>query len=127
LKTAARRAPTPVVLQVQIEDELPDGVEVAAYYAVSEIVTNTAKHAHASAIDVHVSTSERALHVVASDDGVGGADPAHGSGLVGLRDRLEALGGSISVRSPVGHGTIVEIELPLDGRSLFRRPAEPGR
>jgi signal transduction histidine kinase len=115
LRTAARRAPIPVVLQVQIRDALPDGVEVAAYYAVFEIVTNTAKHAHASAIDVQVSTSGQALHVLASDDGVGGADPTHGSGLVGLRDRLEALGGTISVRSPRGQGTVVEISLPLDG------------
>jgi Histidine kinase-, DNA gyrase B-, and HSP90-like ATPase len=98
----------PVALDLQVEGELSDGVEVAAYYAVSELITNTAKHAQASSIDVAVTTVDGVLRIVARDDGIGGADPARGSGLIGLRDRIEALGGTFSVRSPKGEGTAVE-------------------
>ncbi|MDT4914076.1 MAG: hypothetical protein QOC66_3204, partial [Pseudonocardiales bacterium] len=115
LKTLARRAPIPVVLDVRVEDKLSDGVEVAAYYAISELVTNTVKHAHASTINVAVTSAGGVVHIVARDDGIGGADPARGSGLVGLRDRIEALGGTILLRSPNGEGTAVEVALPLDG------------
>jgi signal transduction histidine kinase len=115
LKTLARRAPIPVALDVRVEDKLSDGVEVAAYYAVSEMVTNTAKHAQASTINVEVTCANGVLHILVGDDGIGGADPARGSGLVGLHDRIEALGGTISVRSPTGEGTAVEVALPLDG------------
>jgi signal transduction histidine kinase len=115
LKTLARRAPIRVALDVRVEDDLSDGVEVAAYYAISELVTNTAKHAHESTINVAVTSADGVMHIVARDDGIGGADPARGSGLVGLRDRIEALGGTISVRSPNGEGTTVEVTLPLDG------------
>ena len=90
---------------------------MAAYYAVSELVTNTAKHANASTVNVNVSCANGVLHIVVCDDGIGGADPARGSGLVGLRDRVESLGGTISVRSPRGEGTAVEVALPLDGDS----------
>jgi signal transduction histidine kinase len=115
LKTLARRAPVPVELGVRVEEELADGIEVASYYAVSEIVTNAAKHAKGSSVNVAVSTADGVLHIVARDDGVGGADPARGSGLVGLRDRIEALGGTVIVKSPKGEGTAVAIALPLDG------------
>jgi signal transduction histidine kinase len=116
LKTLARRAPIPVTLDVRVENKLSDGVEVAAYYAVSELITNTAKHAEASAVEVAVTSADGGvLRIVAHDDGIGGADPSRGSGLVGLRDRIEALGGAISVRSPKGDGTSVKIELPLRG------------
>jgi signal transduction histidine kinase len=115
LKTLARRAPIPVTLDVHIEERLLDGVEVAAYYAVSELVVNAAKHANASTVNVDVRCTDGVLHVVARDDGIGGADPARGSGLVGLRDRIEALGGTIAIRSPKGEGTDVEVTLPLDG------------
>jgi len=114
LKTLARRAPIPVALDARVEDELSDSVEVAAYYAVSELVTNTAKHARASTVTVEVTCADGVLHIVAHDDGIGGADPARGSGLVGLRDRIEALGGTISVRSHKGEGTAVEVALPLE-------------
>lgn len=114
LKTLARRASLPVGLDVHVEGELPDSVAVAAYYAVSEIVTNTAKHARASAVDVTVTAADGVLHIVARDDGVGGADPERGSGLVGLRDRIEALGGTIEVSSPKGQGTTVTLALPLE-------------
>ncbi|MDX6469829.1 MAG: hypothetical protein QOF75_1632 [Gaiellaceae bacterium] len=118
LGTLARRAPIPVLLDVTVEDDLPDGVEVAAYYAVSELVTNTAKHAQASSVEIKVACEDGVLRIAAGDDGIGGADPARGSGLVGLRDRIEALGGTISVWSPEGEGTAVEIALPLDGGRL---------
>jgi signal transduction histidine kinase len=115
LKTLARRSPLPVELDLRIEGELTDGTEVAAYYAVSEIVTNAVKHANASILNVDVTSADGVLHIVARDDGVGGADPARGSGLVGLCDRIEAVGGTILVQSPRGKGTAVEIELPVDG------------
>ena len=115
LKTLARRAPIPVALDVRVDDKLSDGAEVAAYYAVSELVTNTAKHANASTVNVKVGCANGVLHIVVRDDGIGGADLARGSRLVGLRDRVESLGGTISVRSPSGEGTVVEVALPLDG------------
>jgi signal transduction histidine kinase len=117
LKTLTRRAPIPVALDVRVDDEPPDGVEVAAYYAVSELITNAAKHAHASTLSVAVTSADGVLRMVVRDDGVGGADPSRGSGLVGLRDRIEALGGAISVSSPRGDGTAIEIALPLDAHS----------
>jgi signal transduction histidine kinase len=113
LKTLARRSPTPVALDVRVDGRLPDGVEVCAYYVVSEMLTNTAKHAQASAVHVDVARADGVLHVVVRDDGVGGADPRRGSGLVGLRDRVEALGGSIAFGSAKGAGTVVEVQLPL--------------
>jgi signal transduction histidine kinase len=114
LKTLARRSPIPVALDVAVEGGLPDGVDVAAYYVVSEMLTNTAKHAQASAVYVDVERAEGVLHISVRDDGVGGADPARGSGLVGLRDRVEALGGTIALKSARGAGTAVEVLLPFD-------------
>ena len=87
---------------------------MAAYYVVSETLTNTAKHAQASAVRVDVARAEGVLHISVRDDGVGGADPARGSGLVGLRDRVEALGGTITFQSARGAGTAVDVLLPLD-------------
>jgi signal transduction histidine kinase len=113
LKTLARRSAIPVDLDVQVPDRLPDRFEVAAYYSVSEVLTNAAKHSQASVVRVDVATRDGTLHVSLRDDGVGGADPAGGSGLIGLRDRVEALGGSLSMRSARGEGTSLEIELPL--------------
>jgi signal transduction histidine kinase len=114
LKILARRSPTPVALDVRVEGRLPDGVEVATYYVVSEMLTNTAKHAQASAVYVDVTRVDGVLHICVRDDGVGGADPARGSGLVGLRDRVEALGGTIAFRSAKGAGTAVNVLLPLE-------------
>jgi signal transduction histidine kinase len=113
LKTLASRSPTPVALDVRVEGRLPEAIEVAAYYVVSEMLTNTAKHAQASALYVDVSRVEEELHIAVRDDGVGGADPARGSGLVGLRDRVEALGGAIAFHSAKGIGTAVAAMLPL--------------
>jgi signal transduction histidine kinase len=113
LKTLAHRSPVPVELDVRVDGRLPERVEVPAYYVVSEALTNAAKHAHASVVRVEVAVIERGLCVVVRDDGVGGADPARGSGLVGLRDRVEAFGGTMTVQSPRGAGTSLDVELPL--------------
>jgi signal transduction histidine kinase len=113
LKTLARRSPIPVDLDVQVGSRLPERFEVAAYYSVSEVLTNAAKHSQASVVRVDVATRDSTLYVSVQDDGIGGADLAGGSGLVGLRDRVEALGGASSLKSPRGEGTSLEIELPL--------------
>jgi signal transduction histidine kinase len=102
-----------VELDVRVEGRLPESVEVAAYYVVAEMLTNAAKHAQASTIRVGVSATDGNLFVSVRDDGVGGADPARGSGLVGLRDRVEALNGALAVASPRGEGTAIEVALPL--------------
>jgi signal transduction histidine kinase len=114
LKGLARRSPVPVALDVRVEGRLPDAVEVTAYYIVSEMLTNAAKHAQASAVSVDVTETDHVLQISVRDDGIGGADPASGSGLVGLRDRVEAGGGLIAFRSPKGAGTSIEVMLPLD-------------
>ena len=92
---------------------LPEPVEVAAYYVVSEALTNTAKHADASAVRVGVEAHDGVLALFIRDDGHGGADPAGGSGLVGLADRIDALGGMLKVASPVGQGTTLHVTLPI--------------
>jgi signal transduction histidine kinase len=113
LKTLARRSAVPVRLDVRLEGRLPEPIELAAYYVVAEALTNAAKHACAAVVDVQVDADEATLHVRVRDDGVGGADLTGGSGLVGLTDRVDALGGRISVHSPPGAGTSLGIELPL--------------
>jgi signal transduction histidine kinase len=92
---------------------LPDQVEVAAYYAVSEALANAAKHARASVVHVELDAPDATLRLAIRDDGIGGADPARGSGLTGLRDRIEALGGTLDVTSPPGGGTTLLIEIPV--------------
>jgi signal transduction histidine kinase len=87
---------------------------VTAYYVVSEALTNAAKHAHASVVQVATEVLDGKLVVEARDDGVGGAEPARGSGLIGLRDRAESIGGTIVIQSPTGAGTSLRVELPLD-------------
>jgi signal transduction histidine kinase len=116
LAALARRSAVPVRLDVQVAGRLPEHAEIAGYYVAAEALTNVAKHAHATSVDVQVAASGDILRVCVSDDGVGGADPAHGSGLVGLKDRTEALGGRIRLHSPPGEGTVLEITLPLPGR-----------
>ena len=112
LKALARRSSAPVHLTVSVDRELPDGVQVAVYYVVSEALTNVAKHAHASAVRVRLADEDGVLRLSISDDGVGGAEPGHGSGLIGLRDRIEALGGRIEIASPSGKGTTLLAEFP---------------
>jgi signal transduction histidine kinase len=114
LKTLARRSAVPVLLELHAETPLSEPVEVAIYYIVSEALTNTAKHAHASAVDVLVEERGRVLEVSIHDDGIGGADPRRGSGLIGLTDRVDALGGTIEMTSPSGEGTTLLITLPIE-------------
>jgi signal transduction histidine kinase len=113
LKTLARRSGLPVELKVDAGERLPQGVEVAAYYVVSEALTNAAKHAAASAAYVDVEARNGVLQLSIRDDGAGGADPRRGSGLIGLTDRVEALGGTLEVASPVGEGTSLRVTLPI--------------
>jgi signal transduction histidine kinase len=114
LNTIARRSPIPVELQVGIAGRLPETVEVAAFYVASEALTNASKHAHASNVRVEVDRLPGMVRVRVHDDGHGGADPALGSGLLGLKDRAAAIGGTIIVDSPPGQGTSLTAELPLD-------------
>ena len=113
LRTLARRAAIAVEFDVAALGRLPEPVEVAAYYVCSEALTNATRHAYASVVEVGAAASGGTLRVRVRDDDVGGADPLRGSGLVGLQDRIEALGGTFSVHSPAGHGTTVSCELPL--------------
>jgi signal transduction histidine kinase len=114
LKTLARRSAVPVVLEVRAETRLPEPVEVAAYYIVSEALTNTAKHADASEVHILVEARDGVLRLSIRDDGIGGADPGRGSGLIGLTDRVDALGGTIEVTSPAGEGTTLRVMLPIE-------------
>jgi signal transduction histidine kinase len=113
LRTLARRAAIPVELDIRTETRPTDQIQVAAYYVVSEALTNTTKHARASYAHVTLEEHDRLLHLSIRDDGVGGADPSGGSGLIGLRDRVQALGGSIEVSSRPREGTAIVVELPL--------------
>jgi signal transduction histidine kinase len=113
LRTLARRAAIPVELEVPALGRLPEPVEVAAYYVCSEALTNATRHARARVVSVALEERDGGLHLSIRDDGAGGADPARGSGLIGLRDRAEALGGSLEVSSPPGEGTLILVQLPL--------------
>jgi signal transduction histidine kinase len=113
LIAVATRAPLPVSVAVDVEPRPSAPVEVAAYYLVSETLTNVAKHAGATSATVTVARAGDRLIVDVADDGAGGADPARGSGLRGLADRIDALGGSVRVLSPAGLGTTVHAEIPI--------------
>jgi signal transduction histidine kinase len=113
LRTLGRRSPIPVEIDVRIDGRLSEPIEVGAYYVVSEMLTNAAKHSRASVVEVDAEASGGTLRVCVRDDGVGGADPERGSGLVGLKDRIEALGCMFSLHSPPGGGTTVCCELPV--------------
>jgi signal transduction histidine kinase/CHASE3 domain sensor protein len=116
LRTLARRAAIDVEIQVAAIGRLPEPIEVAAYYVVSEALTNATRHADASVLRVTVDKRDDRLQLTIRDDGVGGADPSRGSGLIGLHDRVDALGGSFTVTSPVGEGTLILVQLPLQVR-----------
>jgi signal transduction histidine kinase len=115
IKTLARRAPVPVEVELRTETRLPAPLEVAAYYVVSEALTNTAKHADASAAQVAVEARAGVLDLSIHDDGRGGADASRGSGLIGLADRVDALGGTLEIASPIGGGTTLRVRLPIRG------------
>jgi signal transduction histidine kinase len=112
LRALARRSPVPVELDLQLPGRMPECVEVAAYYLVSEALTNVAKHSQASVVRVGVVVCEGSLGLEIRDDGIGGADPTRGSGLLGLSDRVEILGGTIEIASPPGGGTAINARLP---------------
>jgi signal transduction histidine kinase len=132
LRALARRSAVPVELHAQIQGPLPDEVEVAAYYIAAEALTNAAKHARAAVVHMDVTTDDGTLTLMVRDDGVGGADPGGGSGLVGLHDRVEALGGTIKIDSSAGSGTCVVVTLPIATEpdqqieNFLRPPQEPG-
>jgi signal transduction histidine kinase len=112
LEALARRSAVPVELDLNLGSPPGEQVEVAGYYTASEALANAAKHAQASVIDLRVQGDDRALTLWIRDDGIGGADPSRGSGIIGLKDRVEALGGTISILSPPGHGTTLHVRLP---------------
>ncbi|MFD9667884.1 GAF domain-containing protein [Rhodococcus sp. NPDC059968] len=114
IRTLARRSAVPVTVDVAVDRRLPESAEVAAYYVISETLTNVAKHAHASEVNVSARAEEDTLDLVIADDGVGGADSRNGSGLIGLMDRVEALGGHLEITSPVGSGTSLHVTIPLE-------------
>jgi signal transduction histidine kinase len=114
LKTLARRCPIPAKVDVLVEGRLPDSVEVAAYYVAAEALTNAAKYADASQVNVCAEIEDAKLCLSIQDDGIGGADSRKGSGLTGLKDRVEVLGGHMKVISPPGIGTSLHVTIPLD-------------
>ena len=115
VKALARRSPVPVDLTVRVAGRLRTVFELGAYYVVSEALANVAKHANAEMVMVSVEAGRGVLSLSVRDDGVGGADP-DGSGLTGLRERAEALGGTLKLTSPPGRGTSVDVRLPAAAR-----------
>jgi signal transduction histidine kinase len=115
LTVLARRSAVPVKLDLHADRRLPEPVETAAYYATAEALTNAAKHARASIVHVALEARDEKVRLAIHDDGIGGADLSRGSGLIGLSDRIAALGGTLTVTSPAGNGTTVLTEIPLEG------------
>lgn len=113
LRALARRAALPVEVRIDLADRLPADVESAAYYFVSEALTNATKHAHASYVEVTARIEAGLLRVTVADDGVGGADRAGGTGLVGLADRIDATGGRMTLVSEAGQGTTLTASIPI--------------
>jgi signal transduction histidine kinase len=103
----------PVGLQLEVNRRLPESIEVAAYYVVAESLVNVAKHAKASAVDVRAELDDHELRLDVVDDGVGGASTGGGSGLIGLKDRVEAVSGRLDVASRAGVGTTVTARIPV--------------
>jgi signal transduction histidine kinase len=113
LRALGRKSPIPVDIEVNVEPRPPASIETAVYYVISEAITNAIKHSRASAISVTVARKDAVMHAAVADDGIGGAVAEDGSGLTGLNDRVEALGGRFSLDSPREHGTTISIELPI--------------
>ena len=112
IKTLARRSPVPVDLDLDLDGQLPESVEVAAYYVIAEALTNTAKYAEASEATVQATMRNGVLHLAISDDGIGSAHTAGGSGLIGLKDRVDALSGQLEISSPAGDRTTITAAIP---------------
>jgi signal transduction histidine kinase len=126
LKALGRRSALRVELDVPFDDRLPDQVEVAAY-TVSEALTNASKHSDAKRVWVSLDLVGDVLRLSIRDDGIGGADASLGSGLTGLRDRIEAMGGRLHMESPRERGTSIEVEIPLVNRRIKLASARRGR
>jgi len=126
LRAVGRRSGLPVDVSVRVSGRLPERVEVAAYYVVSEALTNAAKYARASQVRVDVTVTGGALRLLVQDDGIGGADPSRGSGLIGLSDRVEAAGGRIEITSPPGEGTSLLVTIPVAPPAPQPGPGTPG-
>jgi signal transduction histidine kinase len=119
LRTLTRRSTIPVELELDVPDRLAESIEIATYYVVSEALANVVKHARASYAHVEVRLADGWLHATVRDDGIGGADASGGSGLTGLVDRVEALGGRLSLASAPSEGTTLAVALPLrPGREM---------
>ena len=116
LRVLARRSPVPVTVDVRTRERLPERLEVTAYYVVSEALANAAKHAEACAVRISIELTGEVIRLSISDDGTGGADPVRGSGLIGLKDRVAAVGGTLNVQSRPGEGTTLLAELPVSER-----------
>lgn len=114
LATLANRSSVTVELKVSLDRRLPERLEVTVYYIVSEALTNAAKHAHASVVRVTLAETDRLIRLSIRDDGVGGASRTGGSGLIGLTDRIETLGGTLTINSPPGRGTSLLAEIPIE-------------
>ncbi len=123
LRALARRAAVPVELSVSVTGRLQERVEAAAYYVVSEALTNVAKHARASVVQVGIGVDGGTLRLLVTDDGAGGADPSRGSGLIGLSDRVAAVGGTFEVTSPPGGGTSLRVTIPVGPDAAGTAPA----
>ena len=119
IRGVAARSTVPITLLELPSTRFDDSVEATAYYVFAEALTNAQKHAHASSIHVRATTTTRTLHLEIADDGIGGATERAGGGLTGLRDRVEALGGTINIDSPSGHGTRIAAAVPQ------HRPVSP--
>jgi signal transduction histidine kinase len=114
IKTLARRSAVPVALDLDVDRRMSESVEVAAYYVVAEALTNAAKHSQASEVSIRATVADAELRLSISDDGFGGAVAGKGSGLIGLKDRVEALAGHLDISSPAGSGTTLVVVVPLD-------------
>ena len=112
LRALARRSSVPIDVDVRLDDRLPEPIEAAAYYIASEALTNVAKHAEASLVHLSATRDADTLTLEIRDNGSGGADTTRGSGILGLTDRVEALGGTITIHSPPGSGTTLAVGLP---------------
>jgi signal transduction histidine kinase len=113
LRALARRSNVPISVDVKVDERLPAHVEAAAYYIASEALTNVEKHAQASAVELIAAHDNGVLTLEVRDDGIGGVDAGRGSGILGLTDRVEALGGTISIVSPPHGGTTLSVRLPI--------------
>jgi signal transduction histidine kinase len=123
LRALARRSAMRVDVVVPVDLRFPEPIETAVYYVASEALANATKHAYASKVSITVAATSTELRTMVSDDGVGGATMGKGSGLIGLVDRVEALGGSLTLDSPLKHGTELTIVLPLGSPELSDPPA----